>query len=122
MTAPQERRHARCARPEAVAVLAEARIKDRLQYLQQRLLDQTVRYRRNTELTLAISPGLEIVTVVPDWAGTSRNSCSRITGTPCAGVPRSGQCPDRRRQLRLCWLAPVSAPLKFSLVSRHQQR
>jgi hypothetical protein len=33
-------------RPEAVAVLAEAGVQNRLQYLQQRLLDQPVRHRR----------------------------------------------------------------------------
>src|SRR5665647_3196260 len=40
-------------RPEAVAVLAEGRIKNGLQHLQQRLLDQTIRHRRDAELTLA---------------------------------------------------------------------
>ena len=41
------------ARPEAVAVLAEGGIKERLQHLQQRLLDQTIRHRRDAELALA---------------------------------------------------------------------
>ena len=41
------------ARPEAVAVRAEGRIKDGLQHLQQRLLDQTIRHRRDAELALA---------------------------------------------------------------------
>src|ERR1700751_1526970 len=41
------------ARPEAVAVLAEVGIKERVQHLQQRLLDQTIRHRRDAELTLA---------------------------------------------------------------------
>jgi hypothetical protein len=41
------------ARPEAVAVLAEGRIKDRLQHLQQGLLDQTIRHRRDAKLALA---------------------------------------------------------------------
>jgi hypothetical protein len=41
------------ARPEAVAVLAEGRIKNGLQHLQQRLLDQTIRHRRDAELALA---------------------------------------------------------------------
>ncbi len=40
-------------RPKAVAVLAEGRIKNGLQHLQQRLLDQTIRHRRDAELTLA---------------------------------------------------------------------
>src|SRR5260370_16679021 len=40
-------------RPEAVAVLAEGRIKNGLQHLQQRLLDQTIRHRRDAKLTLA---------------------------------------------------------------------
>src|SRR5579859_3814594 len=41
------------ARPEAVAVLAEGGVKDRLQDLQQRLLDQTIRHRWDAELALA---------------------------------------------------------------------
>ena len=41
------------ARTEAVAVLAEGRIKDRLQHLQQRLLDQPIRHRRDAKLALA---------------------------------------------------------------------
>lgn len=41
------------ARPEAVAVLAESGIKERLQHLQQRLLDQAIRHRRDAELALA---------------------------------------------------------------------
>ena len=41
------------ARTEAVAVLAEGWIKHRLQYLQQRLLNQTIRYRRDAKLALA---------------------------------------------------------------------
>ena len=40
-------------RPKAVAVLAEGRIKNGLQHLQQRLLDQTIRHRRDAELALA---------------------------------------------------------------------
>src|ERR1700748_2343916 len=77
------------ARPEAVAVLAEGGIKERLQHLQQRLLDQTIRPRRDPELVLAPS-GLGIATrrtglgrYVPD------NSCSRIAGhavRSCAAV------------------------------------
>src|ERR1700751_4169187 len=77
------------ARPEAVAVLAEGGIKERLQHLQERLLDQTIRHRRDTELVLAPS-GLGIATrrtglgrYVPD------NSCSRIAGhavRSCAAV------------------------------------
>ena len=39
--------------PEAVAVLAEGGIKQRLQHLQQRLLDQPVRHRRDAQLALA---------------------------------------------------------------------
>jgi hypothetical protein len=38
---------------KAVAVLAKGGVKDRLQYLQQCLLDQTIHNRRDTELTLA---------------------------------------------------------------------
>ena len=41
------------ARPEAVAMLAEGGVKERLQHLQQRLLDQTIRHRRDTKLALA---------------------------------------------------------------------
>ena len=41
------------ARPEAVAVLAEGGIKNGLQHLQQRLLDQTIRHRRDAKLALA---------------------------------------------------------------------
>src|SRR6202035_1757611 len=41
------------ARPEAVAMLAEGGIKDRLQYLQHRLLDERIRHRRDAELALA---------------------------------------------------------------------
>jgi len=40
-------------RPEAVAVLAEGGIEHRLQHLQQRLLDQPIRHRRDAELALA---------------------------------------------------------------------
>jgi hypothetical protein len=38
---------------KAVAMLAEGRVKDWLQYLQQCLLDQTIRHRRDAKLTLA---------------------------------------------------------------------
>ena len=41
------------SRPEAVAVLAEGGIEQRLQHLQQRLLDQPVRHRRDAQLALA---------------------------------------------------------------------
>ena len=41
------------ARTEAVAVLTEGGIKHRLQYLQHRLLNQTIRYRRDAQLALA---------------------------------------------------------------------
>ena len=44
------------ARPEAVAVLAEGRIKNGLQHLQQRLLDQTIRHRRHGSFELHIGP------------------------------------------------------------------
>jgi hypothetical protein len=37
-------------RPEAVAVLAERRVDQRLQHLQQRLLDQPVHHRRYPQL------------------------------------------------------------------------
>lgn len=40
-------------RTEAVAVFTEAWIKDGLQHLKQGLLDQTIRYRRDTKLALA---------------------------------------------------------------------
>src|ERR1700689_57445 len=40
------------ARPEAVAVLTEGWIKYRLQHLQQRLLDEPIRHRRDTKLAL----------------------------------------------------------------------
>jgi hypothetical protein len=97
------------ARPEAVAVLAEAGIKDRLQYLQQRLLDQTIRYRRDAELALAVSPGLGIVTRRTGWAGTSPTTVAPGSrATPCAGVRRSGRCPARRRRL-----APLLARTRF---------
>ncbi len=39
--------------PKALAVLAECRVKDRLQHLQQCLLDQAVRHRRDAKLALA---------------------------------------------------------------------
>jgi site-specific DNA recombinase len=39
--------------PEAVAVLAEGGIEQRLQHLQQRLLDQPIRHRRDAQLALA---------------------------------------------------------------------
>src|SRR5690606_9564080 len=38
---------------ETVAVLAEGRVQQRLQHLQQRLLDQPIRHRRDAKLTLA---------------------------------------------------------------------
>jgi hypothetical protein len=41
------------ARTEAVAVLAEDRIKDRLQHLQERLLDQAVQHRGDAKLSFA---------------------------------------------------------------------
>src|SRR5476651_1726653 len=41
------------ARPEAMAVLAKGGIKDRLQHLQKRLLDQTIQNRRDAKLALA---------------------------------------------------------------------
>jgi hypothetical protein len=44
------------ARPEAVAVLAEGGIKNRLQYLQQCLLDQTIRDRWHGCFELHIGP------------------------------------------------------------------
>ena len=43
------------SRPKAVAVFTEARINHRLQYLQQCLLDQSVRYRRDAQLALPTS-------------------------------------------------------------------
>lgn len=49
------------ARAEAVAVLAEVGIKDRLQDLQERLLDQAVQHRGDAELALA-APGFGIIT------------------------------------------------------------
>jgi hypothetical protein len=44
-----------CAAPrsETKAVLAKGRVQQRLQDLQQRLLDQSIRHRRNAQLTLA---------------------------------------------------------------------
>jgi hypothetical protein len=39
--------------PEAVAVFAERRVKQRLQHLQQGLLNQPIRYRRYAQLALA---------------------------------------------------------------------
>src|SRR5690606_26165712 len=41
------------SRPEAVTMLAEGGIQQGLQHLQQRLLNQPVRYRRDTQLALA---------------------------------------------------------------------
>ena len=40
-------------RLETVAVLAESRVQNRLQHLQQRLLDQPIRHRRDAQLALA---------------------------------------------------------------------
>ncbi len=58
------------ARTEAVAVLAEGGIKLRLQHLQQRLLDQPIRHRRDAELALT-SVRLRDLTRRTGWAGTS---------------------------------------------------
>jgi hypothetical protein len=42
-------------RPEAVAVLAQSRVDDRLQHLQQRLLDQSVHHGRYAQFALSAS-------------------------------------------------------------------
>src|SRR5437660_9203684 len=106
------------ARPEAVAVLAEGRIKNGLQHLQQRLLDQTIRHRRDAKLALA---ALWLGDRHPSYrTGPVRPPTTVARGapaTPCADVRRSGQCPDRRHRLRLCWPAPASTPVAGSLSS-----
>src|SRR5213593_586320 len=101
-------------RPEAVAVLAEGRIKNGLQHLQQRLLDQTIRHRRDAELTLA---ALWLGNRHPSYrTGPVRTTVARGSrATPCAGARRSGQCPDHPHRLRLCWPAPASTPVAGSL-------
>ncbi len=57
---------ARTARTVTVGVLAEVRVQERLQHLQQRLLDQAIRHRRDAELALA-PPGLGIATKRTGW-------------------------------------------------------
>jgi len=106
------------ARPEAVAVLAEGRIKNGLQHLQQRLLDQTIRHRRDTELTPAT---LWLGNRLPSHrtgAGTSPTTVARgAPATPYADARRSGRCPDHPPQPRPCWPAPASTPVAGSLSS-----
>jgi hypothetical protein len=105
-------------RPKAVAVLAEGRIKNGLQHLQQRLLDQTIRHRRDAELALAALWLEESSPVAPDWAGTSPATVAHGSrATPYADGRRSGQCPDRPHRLRLCWPALAAAPVAGSLSS-----
>ena len=81
------------ARPEAVAVLAEGRIKNGLQ-------------------------AWESSPVAPDWAGTSPTTVARgARTTPYADARPSGRCPDHPRQPRLCWPEPASTPVAGSLSS-----
>src|ERR1700750_1200722 len=104
------------ARPEAVAVLAEGGIKERRQHLQQRLLDQTIRHRRDTELALA---ALGLGDRHPSHrTGPVRSPTTVVRGsqaTPCAAARRSGQCPGHPHRLRLYWPAPASTPAAGSL-------
>ncbi len=95
------------ARTEAVAVLAESGIKERLQHLQQRLLDQAIRHRRDAELALAAVSGSS--PVAPASAGTFPPEPVRgCQATTCADEPRSPRWTDRPHQPRPCWPSPVS--------------
>ena len=106
------------ARPEAVAVLAEGRIKNRLQHLQQRLLDQPIRHRRDAKLALASLRLRDRYPPHRHWAGTSPTTVvPGSRATPCADARPSGRCPDRPRRLRPCWPVPVSTPAAGSLLS-----
>jgi len=103
------------ARPEAVAVLAEGRIKDRLQHLQQSLLDQAIRHRRDAELTLATARLRDRHPTYRHSAGTFLREPGRgWKARPCADARRSGRCPVRQRRPRPCWPAHASRPVAGS--------
>jgi hypothetical protein len=104
------------ARPEAVAVLAEGGIKERLQHLPAAPAGSDdpspsgYRARARRPRAWGSPP------VAPDWAGTSPTTVVRGSqATPCAAARQSGQCPDHPPRLRLCWPAPASTPAAGSL-------
>ena len=61
-------------RPEAVAVLAEGRIDQRLQHLQQGLLDQPVHHGRESPAPASRRPAWGCPPGAPDWAGSVPSS------------------------------------------------
>jgi hypothetical protein len=102
-------------RTEAVAVLAEGWIKHRLQHLQQRLLYQPIRHRRDAKLALASirlgdrDPAHRLRPVrPPQQLFADRRPLPRRRFAVSS-------IPDRRSRQRPCWPAPASMPAACSL-------
>ena len=76
------------SRPKAVAVLAEGRVDQRLQHLQQRLLDQPVRHRRDAQFALAAARLRDLHAGAPAAAGTlpSSSCCADVGPVRSSGT------------------------------------
>ena len=95
----------------------------RLQHLQERLLDQPIRHRRDAKLALATvrlrdrHPSYRLGRYVPDKQLFADRRPRRH-----ADARPSGRCPARPCPLRPCWPVPASTPVAGSLSSMPPQQ